>query len=102
MKIVFSIDFLWVPSDFGGSSFGPCDGIRMTVRWQKYISAYLECSNDAEIELISYNEETFRGKARCKMYSEIDAEWLSRGQLIELISGYRVFAIGKIAENTDC
>ena len=99
MKTDLLIDFIWVPPDLGGHSADPYSGMRLSIRWQRYVDAYLQCIRDAECQIIAFDSITSRGKALCSLSSEaeVQAEWLNEGQLIELLNGFRVLAVGKIA-----
>lgn len=96
MNEKFFVDFLWMPPDLGGHSSDPYDGMRLTIRWQKYVDAYIKKSNDVECRVITFDKSTFRGKFLCQSFSELPVDWLMDGNLVEFMSGYRVFSIGKI------
>ena len=94
------IDFLWIPADLGGHSSGPYSGMRLSIRWQRYIEAHLQYSRDVECNVIAFDSETSRGSASCKLSvqstSPVQTTWLQEGELVELLSGFRVLAVGKI------
>ena len=96
MNKEFIVDFLWIPSELGGHSSAPYDGMRLSIRWQKYIDAHIKKSNDVECKVINFDKLTFRGRMMCRSFSELSADWLMSGNLVELMSGYRVISIGKI------
>ena len=37
MKTTVTLSFMWIPSDFWGHSSGPWEGMRLQIRWQKYV-----------------------------------------------------------------
>lgn len=94
----FAIDFIWIPSALGGHSAGPYTGMRMTIRWQRHIDAYMQFARDIECQLLNFDPKTLQGTAKCFFASAgpIPEDWLSEGELVELLSGFRVLAIGKI------
>lgn len=98
MKTELGIDFIWVPSDLGGHGAGPYSGMRLSIRWQQHLEAYLQCARDVECQQVIFDSGTSRGNAVCIFSGEVSvpAEWLQEGQLIELLNGFRVLAVGKI------
>lgn len=98
MKTQLRIDFMWIPSDLGGHNADPYSGMRLSIRWQKHLEAYLQCARDVECHLVDYDAGTSRGRAVCTLSAEtpVPAEWLQSGQLIELLNGFRVLAVGRI------
>jgi hypothetical protein len=98
MRINVEVEFLWVPSDLGGHKGPPFSGMRLEIRWQRYLEAFLACAWDVECEVLTFDEVSLRGRARCVFSpsAEIPAEWLQPGQMIELLNGHKVMAVGKI------
>ena len=98
MKNDILLDFIWIPSDLGGHSAMPYTGMRLSIRWQRYLYEYLQCAHDVECRLLSYDDVTSKGKIACSLSSKesIPSEWFQDGQLIELLNGFRVLAIGVI------
>jgi len=93
-------DYIWVPGSLGGHSSEPYEGMRTTIRWQKYLTEFLQCSRDIQWETFSFDSETLQGKATCNIISEdpLPEEWLRDGELIELLSGFRVLAVGRLTK----
>lgn len=93
-------DFIWIPSFLGGHSSAPYEGMRTTIRWQKYLNEFLQCARDIQWEAINFDPGTSQGNATCKLTSgdPLPDEWLKGGELIELLSGFRVLAIGRITK----
>ncbi len=102
MKTKLQFDYVWIPSSLGGHSAAPYEGMRTTIRWQKYLSEFLQCARDVQWESFSFDPQTLQGTANCHLTSEepLPAEWLCEGQLIELLSGFRVLAIGRLTDTT--
>lgn len=52
-----------------------------------------------ECSALSFDAETAQWSAACVLVAEdpVPAEWLRDGALIELLSGYRVLAVGRIS-----
>lgn len=98
MRIGMTVDFLWVPPEFGGHSTGPYSGMRLSIRWLRFIEEYLKCARDVQCEILDFDPLTLKGKALCTLFSveKVPSEWLQDGQLVELLNGFRVLAIGKI------
>ncbi len=90
------IVFLWVPRSMGGHRAEPYIGMRPIIRWQQYIHEYLEGARDVECTHLKYNPESRQGKATLRLFSGVPEEWLQEGNLIELLDGYRVLAVGRI------
>ncbi|MCB1869074.1 MAG: hypothetical protein KDI43_11225 [Gammaproteobacteria bacterium] len=96
MKLQF--DYIWIPSALGGHNSPPYEGMRTTIRWQKYLNEFLSCARDVQWIEFSFDPETLQGKATCKFTMEdpVPDAWLRDGELIELLSGFRVLAVGRI------
>ena len=97
MRLNVEVEFIWVPSDLGGRG-PPHSGMRLEIRWQRYLEAFLACAWDVECEVLTFDEVSLRGRTRCVFspWAEIPAEWLQPGQMIELLNGPNVLAVGKI------
>lgn len=93
------LDLLWIPAELGGHGAGPYSGIRLSIRWQRFLDAYLQCARDVECRVLAYDASTSRGKVACSFSSgaPVPPEWLQDGQLIELLNGFRVLAVGKVS-----
>ena len=98
MKTDLLIDFVWVPADVGGHSAAPYSGMRLSIRWQQYLEAYLQCVRDVECQVMAFDSITSKGRALCSLSSEaeVPAEWIQAGQLVESLNGFRVLAVGRI------
>jgi hypothetical protein len=98
MKPDLMLDFLWVPHELGGHKAAPYTGMRLSIRWQSYLDEYLRCARDVECKVLDFDPLTAKGKASCTLSSveAVPTEWLQDGELVELLNGFRVLAIGKI------
>jgi hypothetical protein len=98
MSREMQIEFIWVPSDLGGHRSVPYPGMRPTFRWQRYLSEHLEHARDVECTSLMFDQKTSRGSARLRLISDdpVPADWTCEGNLIELLDGYRVIAVGRI------
>lgn len=101
MRAALEIDFFWVPASVGGHRSGPYLGMRLTIRWQRYIEAFLLRSRDVECVSLSFDPEQRRGNGTFVFLSNdaLPSGWLQQGELIELLSGYKVLAVGKIIQS---
>lgn len=98
MAAALAIDFFWVPTSVGGHRSEPYSGMRLTIRWQRYLEAYLQRSRDVECISLTFDSKQGRGAGIFSLLSDdaLPSEWLREGELIELLSGYKVLAVGKI------
>jgi hypothetical protein len=98
MNAKLTLNFLWIPPDLGGHRTGPWSGMRLQIRWQRYLEEYLQCARDVECNVLHFDPSTSKGKALCSFTSAeaVPSEWLQDGELVELLNGSRVLAIGKI------
>lgn len=100
MNTKLRFDFIWMPSSLGGHSSEPYEGMRTTIRWQRYLNEFMQCARDVQWETINFDPATSQGQATCRLTSDdpLPSEWLKDGELIELLSGFRVLAIGRITK----
>ena len=98
MSVILRFMYIWIPSYLGGYSGEPYKGMRTTVRWQRFLSEYLQCARDIQWDETEFEPATAQGVATCRFTSSMPLpdEWLKEGELIEILSGFRVLAIGKI------
>lgn len=98
MTTELRFEFVWVPSSLGGHSGVPYEGMRMTIRWQKHLNEFLQCARDVQCENIEFDSGTGQGSATCKFISgaPLPDDWIKDGELIELLSGFRVLAVGRL------
>lgn len=103
MKQRLTIDFVWIPPSLGGHTTIPYTGMRATIRWQRHIEAFLQCARDLECRLLSFDPTTSVGRASCFLTSDepVPPEWLHDGELVELLSGFRVLAVGRLVSTPE-
>lgn len=101
MTTPLKIDFFWVPAPVGGHRSEPYSGMRLTIRWQRHIEAFLQRSRDVECVSLSFDPEQKRGTGTFAFLSDdaLPSSWLQEGELIELLSSYKVLAVGKIIQS---
>lgn len=99
MSTELEIEFLWIPRELGGHRSEPWLGMRPTVRWQRYLREHLERARDVECTRMAFNQASNRGSATLRLISDdpVPTEWLREDNLIELLDGYTVIAVGRIA-----
>lgn len=97
-KTQLMVEFLWIPPELGGHTASPYDGMRLSIRWQRFLRDYQRCARDIECTVLNFDPVTLKGKASCTFSSPeiVPEEWLQEGQLVELLNGFRVLAVGKI------
>ena len=90
--------FVWVPSFLGGHKGEPYEGMRTAIRWQRHIDEFLRCARDVQWEKVDYDHQSSQGEATCRLTSAepLPDEWVKDGELIELLNGFRVLAVGKM------
>jgi hypothetical protein len=72
--------------------------MRPTIRWQRYLREHLERSRDVECTHVSFDPATMRASITLRLIADDPpAAWLHAGNLIELLDGYQVIAVGRIA-----
>jgi hypothetical protein len=98
MEITF--DFIWIPQALGGHNTGPYEGMRTTIRWQKYLNEFLSCARDVQWGAIDFNSTNNQGSATCSFTADdpLPDSWLQEGELIEFLSGFRVLSVGRITK----
>ncbi len=102
MTTQLDIRFIWVPKALGGHSGPPWDGMRLTIRWQRHVDAYLQRSWDVAATNLAYDPGRGQGTGRFRFISSdtVPQEWIKDGELVELLGGFRVFAVGRITGST--
>lgn len=98
MSTELEIEYLWIPHALGGHRAEPYVGMRSTIRWQRYVREHLERSRDVECTRLTFDPVGQRGSAKVRLISNdpMPPEWLRDGNLIELLDGYKVIAVGRI------
>lgn len=93
-----TVEFLWVPQCLGGHGAEPFEGMRTTIRWQRFLYESMQNAQDAEWSNIVYLSESQQGKAVCTLKApELTPDNVDpAGEFVEFLSGYRVIAIGRV------
>jgi hypothetical protein len=96
-----TVDFIWIPPDLGGHRHSPYLGMRLSMRWQQFIDAHLKRTRDVQCNDLVFTESSRRGLGVFTLISNdgIPDEFFHPGQLIELLSGFRVLAVGRILKH---
>lgn len=94
----YDIEFIWVPPHLGGHRSAPYVGMRVEVRWQRYVKDWLEGARDVECLALTFDEGTGRGTGTFRFSSRepLPDEWLQDGEPVELLNGHRVLAVGRL------
>lgn len=94
----FCVEFSWVPENVGGHQGPPYEGMRTTIRWQKYVAEHLKLAVDTQWTELDFDPDSRQGTARCTLSERVTVpeDWLVEGELVEFLNGFRVLAIGKI------
>lgn len=93
----FRIECIWIPASYGGRSTKAQPGLRLGIRWQRHIQEWLAMYRDVTIVDLAVEPTTGHGSAELRPVSEVPEEWLKQGELVELLEGYKVVAVGRIA-----
>lgn len=98
MSTILEVDYVWIPHAVGGHRAEPYQGLRAAIRWQKYTREHLDRLRDVEAVGVSYNSGTLQGSASLRLLSDdpLPNDWSCEGNLIELLDGYKVIAVGRI------
>lgn len=94
----FRVNFIWVPHEIGGHRGDPFVGMRLTIRWQRYLEEHLKLSRDVECLSLDYDLERRHGVGVFKLNANnpVPKEWMLSGELVEFVNGFRVLAVGKL------
>ncbi|ABX04861.1 MAG TPA: hypothetical protein DEF47_08485 [Herpetosiphon sp.] len=100
MAIWISIEFFWIPKQFGGHSGPPWNNMRPGIRWQRNIEAHIKERRDIQCIKLEYDPTTLEGFATCRFIADhpLPDRSLEQGARIELLAGYNILAVGKITE----
>jgi hypothetical protein len=98
----FRTHLQWIKEASGGRKHAPVAGLRPTLRLQRQVSQWLESAADVSVESLECDPETWAGEANIRV-SPNSAPVLSplqAGDLIELLDGCRVIAVGQVLPPT--
>ncbi len=98
MKTRLTLDLAWIPAELGGRLSAPCPGMRCSIRWQRYIAESLARLRDVSLlERVSSGESTrSRWLVETVASDLLPATHVLEGELVELLEGHRVVAVGRI------
>lgn len=96
-----TVEFVWIPESLGGHGAEPYEGMRTTIRWQRFVEEYLDNAQDAEWSEIDYRKDSLQGKAICKIRAaELTPKNIEpTGELVEFLNGHRVVAVGRVSQS---
>ena len=90
----------WISAAAGGRAHPPFCGLRPMVRWQRHVGESQESAWDGEICRLAPPEDDYRlVQLRFVEKATINPDWLAVGELIELLDGARVIAVGVIEQD---
>ena len=94
----FEVDFLWIPSDLGGHSGAPYDGMRCEMIPERQFSAHHNAIRDVSWTIIEFDRNTMLGAAECELPEPTpsEREWFVSGAQFEARNGPRILSVGKI------
>jgi len=95
-----TVEFIWIPQRLGGHGAEPFEGMRTTIRWQRFPDESIQNAQDVVWSNIDYVVESLQGIAVCTLTApELTPETVDPdGEYVEFLSGYRVIAIGRIQQ----
>ncbi|MDE0451534.1 MAG: hypothetical protein OXI90_07185 [Gammaproteobacteria bacterium] len=96
----FTAFVTWIRKECGGRTHAPVEGLRPMIRFQRHIAESLETGRDIQICGLRFDQKTWTGEVELARPrgSEPLKEFIKEGELIELMDGFRVIAVGKIIE----
>ena len=92
------LDCFWLPASHGGRRSEPHPDLRLGIRWQRHVFDNSGTYRDVQFEQLSVNPSTRQGIAQVKLVSEVPGDWLQHGELVEIVEGYKVVAVGFVVE----
>lgn len=98
--MLFTAKIIWISPVHGGRKSPPFIGYRPTIRFQRHVEDWLKGASDVEIMSFANSDDTSdKSEVGLKFinYSACD-KFVIEGELIELLEGYRVIGVGKIAK----
>lgn len=96
------IKFIWIPHELGGHKTEPSINMKLEIRWQKYLKEHFELTRITQCHELDFDKEKNQWLGLFCLYGKslgsppIPHNWLQEGELVELVSAYKVFAVGKI------
>ena len=101
MSMSVHIDCLWLPPSHGGRRSDPHPGLRLGIRWQRHIQEHTELYRDIQFERLTVDPSTRQGIAVVRLTGSepVPSDWLHDGELVELLEGFQVVAVGRITHH---
>lgn len=93
---ILRLDCYWLPASHGGRKHDPHPGLRLGIRWQRYAYEDRDIYRDAEIEQISLDPVSRQGDVTVRLISDVRGDWIRHGELVEILEGFKVVAVGSI------
>ncbi len=93
-----TLDLLWLPSSHGGRRVDPFPGLRLGIRWQRRVGEHLDSYRDIQLDEVTLDPTSRKGRAIGRLVTDVPAVWVQEGELVELLEGFRVVAIGRLEE----
>ncbi len=103
MTVSMNIEFIMIPTHLGGRNYPFAENSFSHIRWQHYLYQDTHSVRSIRFIKLEYEPSTRLGYANCifPFDDPFPETWLKIGELIELLEGARVVAIGKIVESRD-
>lgn len=93
-----SMHCLWVPPSFGGRFTEAHTGLRLGIRWQRHVYDGQDNYRDVEFVRVTVDPSTRQGPALVNLVSKVPSDWLQHGELVEILEGFKVVAIGILSD----
>lgn len=90
------LDCLWLPTSHGGRQVDPQPGLRLGIRWQRYLNDTQDIYRDVQFVELSLDSLTRQGIAYVRLATEVPDDWKQKGELVEILEGYKVVAVGRV------
>lgn len=96
--IELRINCLWLPASHGGRRFDPHPGLRLGIRWQQHVQYDRDIYRDIQFEKLDFDPSTRQGIATVRLISDVPGGWLRHGELVEILEGFKVVAVGYVID----
>src|SRR5687768_12168385 len=92
------VTLCWIPAEFGGHLNPPMLGLRPTIRFQRNVAGWLTLAWDVQLTAWEASTSPLTGVGVLTFSGDAtpEAVYLQPDDLIELLDGYRVIAVGRI------
>lgn len=95
-KQEITLSLQWIPSQLGGHSGPPYDGMRVECRWLMHWDD--STSTDCECKVQSFESANNLLSVRAKLVSHIAEERIQPGVRVLLMNGASILAVGIVSE----